>query len=380
MAKTVIVFLLRGISACRLPWHGSSWVSAPTLERFAAQSKVFDNHLSNSIIPDECDKALFPSKLLETLISNRTELFWLCDKESVSPCKTFLRIICDLNNSSEWLAHLSKCLQGSSQKSKLIVIELRHGLPPWKLTSNECSTFFPYLERNKAEDDEEINPERSKKELNIDVEDEFIHAQPWDKNLPEYVDPDDDLTHLRLIETQAAKLFGLDEFIKPMFDSLTSNIGVLVIGDRGLEVGDRSVLGAENPLPWFTRIHVPCVWYDPYQDLCPQRVVSFTCHGDIAATLGNYLVGRAVIEAPANSIDLFEVAQADRNGPVDRFIISSGINGALSIRVPEWSLMVANEKEPMLFKIPQDKWEVLNLASQHSEIIEQITALMNANK
>src|SRR6478736_4089670 len=52
-----IVFVLRGCSVGWLGGYGNEWVGTPNLDRFAAESVVFDNHLSDCPDPDAARRA-----------------------------------------------------------------------------------------------------------------------------------------------------------------------------------------------------------------------------------------------------------------------------------------------------------------------------------
>lgn len=375
MKNICVVFLLRGISACRLSWHGSAWVTSPNLERFAARSKIFDNHLSNSINPTEVDCTLFSKNLVELLIADGIKLFWLSNGDS-SPRDGFLNVSCNSKEPLTWAIELRKCLNLYNRHGKLVVIEINQGLPPWELNRSESDLFFPHLNKINSFSSENDNSLGHKKDIDAELVDDFVEARPWDCDLPNYVDEVDDLTHFRIIETQAACLYGIDLFIEPMFQVINSEIGVLVLGDRGLEIGDRPQLGLENPWPWYTRVHVPCIWYDPRGDLIPQRICSFSHHGDVSETLAKFFLTN-ITGCHVNSMDLLELAKADTKSVVERPIISKGAGSCLGIRFRNWSLLKGSGEPAKLFKIPQDKWEVFNLASQHFDIVEQLLECIN---
>lgn len=374
MGNICVVFLLRGISACRISWHGSSWVTSPTLERFAAKSKVFDNHFANSIFPLDVDHILFHKHLLNSLNEEGIELIWLSDGLSSSH-SGFFHVSCVKNDPFEWANELRKRISTNISLGKLIVIEISQGLPPWNLNKDERNLFFPLVDEVMSNGFENT---REKIDGDNEATDEFVEAKPWIGDLPSHVDAVDDLTHLRIIETQAACLYGIDLFIEPMIQVLNSEIGVLVLGDRGIEVGDRHQLGLENPWPWYTRVHVPCIWYDPRGDLLQQRIWSFSHHGDVAETFGKFL-STNFVSHQGKSMDLLELARTDTDSLVERPVFSKGGADCLGIRFREWSLMKGNGENPKLFKLPQDMWEVLNLASQHTDIVEHLMSLIDKN-
>ena len=366
MGEICVVFLLRGLSACRLSWQGSAWVTSPTLERFAARSKVFDNHIASAIDPSDVDHVLFPEELVSALIANGTELIWMSD--GVSSCRVgFSHFHCGSTDPLAWAIELSKFIKRNNSLGKLIVIEINQGLPPWKLNKAQCDQFFPYLNKHLSS----YSEGKICQFPGIETGDEFVEANPWVGDLPNHVDSVDDLTHLRIIETQAACLYGIDLFVEPMFQVLNSDIGVMVLGDRGLEIGDRTNLGLDNPWPWYSRVHVPCIWHDPRGDLQPQRICSFSQHGDVAETFGKFLLSNFA-SSQAKFFDLLELAKADTKSCIQRPILSRGLGDCLGIRFGDWSLMNGNNETPKLFKIPQDRWEVLDVASQHLDIVEQM--------
>lgn len=338
---------------------------APFLQGLAARSKVFDNHWSNSIIPSKADSSLFPAEMVAGLAENGTGLFWLCEHTPEPGVDGFSFIQIPDREQNQWATQLDECLGTKGRGQILAVVDLPHALPPWKLGPREADLYFP--EQGVAGPGGDPEPEQGDP-------DDFIHARPWPGQLPDHVAPDDDLTHLRIIETQAAAVGGLDAFVRALFQVIDDNIPVLVVGDRGIEVGDREFLGHGNPWPWLTRVHVPCVWNDPLGDAKPQRIVRLSHHGDIAVTIGNRLMRGNVKCNGSESVDLADLALADSVEADERILISDGLEGCRAIRSRDWTLMTGNGIEPRLYRLPEDKWEVLDLSSQHPEKVEKMRA------
>lgn len=373
MGLITVVFLLRGVAACRLSWHGSSWVLSPNLDRFASHSKVFDNHLSNSINPILIENSLFPQELIDALLAQGVCLVWLGSDTHTSNRSGFESIPCHSDDPMDWSLKLNGLLTRKCIAGKLIVIDLPHALPPWNLGATELEMFFPKYKKMHLSSRLDVD---EKQETAV-CEDEFVDAEPWDHFLPDSVSEDDDLTHLRIIETQAAAIYGLDNFIGSLLCSLPPSVAVLIIGDCGIEVGDRVALGQNNPWPWLSRVHVPCIWHDPNGDGVPQRIHSMSQHSDIAVTLASFFSPGMKSTTGSVPLDLGRLALSDSYSSLERAIISLGFEDCQSVRMGDWSLIIGRNELPRLFSYKKDKWEVFNLASQHLEVVEELRSFLN---
>lgn len=377
MADVTVLLILRGVNAARLSWHGSPWVVTPSLDRFAAQATVFDRHYSPVIDKNAAVSMIMPTILIEALHSRGHGLFWIASSHQFVP-ELFHKISMETADEKTWAQAFAAVQMRLHGKNALIVVDLPFAEPPWTLRARERDLYFPAANEEHPDSDSQVDREEETgeplKRLDendaSDSTDDFVDALPWEEEIPEFVGPDDDLTHLRLIETQAAAIGHVDAIVGAIFDQISERMAVLVVGDCGLELGDHGTTGKLNPYPWISRVNVPCIWHNPSGDGIARRVLTPSSHHDVAATLAK----RHLLELADFSfaLSLTELSVADASGNINRAIVSVGDKGFRAIRTSEWSLMVTKIGKASLFSLPDDPWEVLDLASQREDEVAEL--------
>ncbi len=377
MADVTVLLILRGVNAARLSWHGSPWVVTPSLDQFAAQATVFDRHYSPVIDKNAAVLKIVPNSLIEALHSRGHGLFWIASSNQEVP-ELFEKISMDSVDEKTWAQAFAAVQMRLQGKSALIVVDLPFAEPPWTLRARERDLYFPAANPERPNTDnqmdlgEEIEESLEKLEVSGDSDstDDFVDALPWEAEVPEVVGPDDDLTHLRLIETQAAAIGHVDAIAGAIFDQISARMAVLVVGNCGLELGDHGTTGRSSPHPWISRVNVPCIWHNPTGDGIARRVLTPSSHHDVAATLAK----RHLVELPdcTFAMSLTDLSVADASGNISRAIVSVGDEGFRAIRTSEWSLMVTKIGKVSLYSLPDDPWEVLDLASQREDEVAEL--------
>jgi hypothetical protein len=71
-------------------------------------------------------------------------------------------------------------------------------------------------------------------------------------------------------------------------------------------------------------------------------------------------------------MSLTDLSVADASGNISRAIVSVGDEGFRAIRTSEWSLMVTKIGKVSLYSLPDDPWEVLDLASQREDEVAEL--------
>jgi len=385
MADVTVLMILRGVNAARLSWHGSPWVVAPSLDRFAAQATVLDRHYSPVIDKDSAVSMLLPTSLIQSLHDRGHSLFWIASHKQIVP-ELFKKISIDSVDEKVWSQAFAEVQLRSRGKNALIVVDLPFAEPPWTLRVREKDLYFPAAtpEPTASEPESEGWDEFEEPLEKVDEgtfsgsTDDFVDALPWEAEIPESVGSEDDLTHLRLIETQAAAIGHVDAVAGAIFEQILANVAVMVVGDRGLELGDHGTTGDFNPQPWISRVNVPCIWYNPTGDGVPRRVLTPSSHHDVAVTLAK----RCLVELPDFdfAMDLTDLSLEDASGNINRAIVSIGGDGFRAIRTSEWSLMVADSGKTSLYSLPDDPWEVLDLASQREDEVAELLLKLEKNQ
>lgn len=377
MADVTVLMILRGVNAARLSWHGSPWVVTPALDRLAAQAMVLDRHYSPAIDRDVAMAMILPACLVKAFIDTGHQLVWIASGKHVVPAP-FEKVIINTLDEHDWSQAFSTVQSRLRGKSALIVVDLPCAEPPWTLRARERDLYFPARSEGPATCDDAPDGEGLASETlaisdgtpEPDATDDFVDALPWEEEIPESVDPEDDLTHLRLIETHAAAIGHVDALAGAILDHIPARVAVLVLGDCGLELGDHGATGAFNPFPWISRVNVPCIWHDPSGDGMPRRVLAPSSHHDVAVTLAQ----RHRLDIPHHpfAMNLSDLSLADASGNINRAVVSVGQNGYRAIRTPDWSLMVSGNGGIGLYSLPDDPWEVLDLSSQREDEVAEL--------
>jgi hypothetical protein len=80
------------------------------------------------------------------------------------------------------------------------------------------------------------------------------------------------------------------------------------------------------------------------------------------------------------AMDLTDLSLGDASGNINRAIVSIGGDGFRAIRTSEWSLMVADCGKTSLYSLPDDPWEVLDLASQREDEVAELLLKLEKNQ
>lgn len=326
----VIVFVLRGCPAGWLGAYGNEWVATPNLDRLAAESVVFDRHISVEPTRDAANRewlraakqdglhavfvrANYPDNdSSDSFYAEWCEVFDARPQEAdASPLDSLIR---ELPNMLDRVA---------IHPNWQIWIDVDRLLPPWEVPQE---VFEAYI-ADEGEELEKIEPLSDPAPGSFDNTD--LAAWEW------------------LRSSFAAVVTALDAELGSLFDlmregGLDRTATWVVTSDFGYPLGEHGRIGPEGSELHEELVHLPLIMRQPNGHEAGRRVDSFTQH---IPTI------------------------ADASGS-DHAISRFGESG--SIRTREWSLIVSPEGSPKLYVKPDDRWEVHDVASLHEEIVQAL--------
>lgn len=374
------VLNLRGLGVGHAGPYGNRWIDTPSLNALAAQSVLFDWHLSAHphfarwVWRTGCHCFAPPTSApgadgwpdliallngagvaTELLINGRPsppgfEEGWTDVRRAVGLAAT-------VGAGRDRLAELSR-----SAGPALLWIEFASLLPPWEVKE---SFVTPYFSTPPLPDDEEGEPDEEA------IEEDPL--QPLFDPPAGPVDPEDDLLFEVIQTTYAAAVTQLDAALADLLDGLSDDVGVLLTSDGGQALGERGVVG---PLrPWLHRevVQVPLLLRLPGRP-ARRRAGGLTLSIDVAPTIAD-VFGLQMPAAHGRSLlPLLELP-----APAWR---AYGCLGGWVAGESEWGLWTdertllvprsGEDRPARLYVKPDDRHEV-NDVSQHR--IEEVEAL-----
>ena len=416
-----VVFVLRGCPVGWLGAYGNEWVATPNLDRLAAESVVFDRHVSDRPEAAAAGAAWLGGAPGVPVLSSlrgagvHTILVranypdtdapgWFYDawgevfdarprEEDDSPLDALLRSLPAL------LDRLA------AVPDFLLWIEIDRLLPPWDVRQD---VFEAYLEdedeapQRQGDADEEEDDEEDEDEIAEDedgepaAEDEPEPSQPPtpeprspvpDETVTPWYDPptgpfdasDPDAWEW-LHSSFAAVVTSLDAELGLAFEQLRArgldrSAAWLVTSDFGYPLGEHGQIGPHRPWLHEELVHLPLVLRLPGAAEACRRVAGFTQPPEVAPTLLD-LFGLN----PAGAASLLPLARGEGGTHRPHAITALELNGAaeLALRTPEWAYLLpvrvpeGERREPMLFRKPDDRWEVNDLRSRNLERADEL--------
>lgn len=343
-----IVFALRGCPAGWLGAYGNEWVATPNLDRLAAESVVFDRHISDKPSQAGANRAWLPSGppsgVKSVLIranhpetdspadfyAGWSEVFDARPQEGdASPLDSMIR---ELPNVLDRIA---------SESRALIWIDIDRLLPPWEVPQD---VFEAYI-ADEGEELEKIEPLADPEEGPFDKSDaaawEWLHS-----------------SFAAVVTTLDAELGSVFELLRER--GLDKTATWIVTSDFGYPLGEHGCVGAARSDLHEELVHVPLIVRLPNEAEAGRRVDGFTRPEDVARFL----------EPDAQARVDIEPLLARR---VPDYAISRSDTGA-AIRTDRWAFLLPleSDRKPMLFVKPDDRWEVHDVLSLHEDAAEEL--------
>lgn len=323
----VIVFCIRGCPAGWLGAYGNEWVATPNVDRLAAESVVFDRHISECPTPEAANAAWLPqgpppgSILIRanhpetdaspSFYAGWGEVFDARPQEG------------DASPLDELLRTLPKVLE---RESPMVWIEIDRLLPPWDVSQE---VFEAYI----ADEDEEIE----KIEPLADPE-----LGPFDSS--------DAAAWEWLHSSFAAVVTALDAELGAAFEvlrerGLDKTATWIVTSDYGFPLGEHGVIGPDGSELHHELVHVPLIVRHPNALDAGRRVSELTC--------------------PVSLTDPSLARRANE-------CVISRMGTVSAMRTDQWALIVPPEGSPKLFAKPDDRWEVHDVAAMHEDVVQEL--------
>jgi arylsulfatase A-like enzyme len=278
----------------------------------------------------------------------------------------------------------------------LLWVEIDTLLPPWDVPQEVFEAYVEDLiedeaEESEPEEDEDTDEEADDEE---DVEEEIqevvARAEPAEPVLP-WRNPEtgwfdtDDLASWELLHRSfAAAVTSFDADLGRMFEmfrarGLDRSAAWVFTADAGFPLGEHGVIGPHRPWLYDELVRVPLVVRLPDAEHAGRRVDALTQPGDLGPTLAGWFGGGTVGLQPLISGEV----EAIREFAVSTLAIGPATEWA--IRTPEWTLLLPvtphpddDPRPPLLFRKPDDGWEVFDVRSQFPEVAEELETKLRA--
>ena len=192
---------------------------------------------------------------------------------------------------------------------------------------------------------------------------------PPDKLLPQDVDPDE---ILGVNQAYAGQVALIDECLSTWleaFSKLPSHDDTLLVvtSPRGYPLGERGGFGASTDGLHEEVLHVPLLIRVPQGRWRMQRSHALVYPNDLNPTLRQWF-GPADQPSLTFASDLLRVM--DRRELPREFVVSAFQEGR-SLRTPSWFVTHVGDKPAQCFVKPDDRWEINEIASRRSDVVEQ---------
>jgi len=218
-------------------------------------------------------------------------------------------------------------------------VELDTLLPPWHVPQDVFDVYVEEL----AEDGEAAG------------------VEPWIDPPAGWFDTDDVASWELLHRTFAAAMTVFDVKLGPVFDllrerGLEREAMFVYTAAAGFPLGEHGVLGYHRPWLHGELVHLPLIVRYPGGEHAGRRVSGFT--------------------QPEDLVDLSKLIHTTRDHVVSKWSMNGG--SEVAIRTAEWTYLHPltvprddDERKPMLFTRPDDRWEVNDLAARNPEVVEE---------
>ena len=417
-----IVLILRGCPVGWLGAYGNEWVGTPHLDALAAESVVFDRHISDCPDPAAANRAWrtgryqvppieasqqveVPPGEADLLVKLKaagvhTVLVRANRPENDSPAPFYdgwaevfdaRPIEEDASPLDALLRSLPALLDRLAESPRwVLAIDIDRLLPPWDVPQDVFEAYIEDLDEEESEDDEDEEDE--------DAADE---EEPAPKEVPERVTPfanpptgpfdrSDFAAWEWLHRTFAALVTTLDAELGDLFKQfrtrgLHESAMWLLTSDFGYPLGEHGQVGRHRPWLHEEMVHLPLILHLPGAMEAGRRVPAFTQPPDVHATVLE-AVGIPP-DAAGKGRSLLGLARGA--GDEDRPFVCTGLelNGVRewAIRTADCALLIPGEQregEPprprMLFEKPDDYWEVNDLHVRQLEKAEELEGIFRA--
>jgi arylsulfatase A-like enzyme len=360
------VLMIHGLQPAYVGAYGCEWVPTPTIDSWAANGVVFDNHFSDSPLTP------LARRMAETLVrlraaGVRTAFVGPSDADAAlwEIRATTQRDPRSLELKSTRRAVRQVLEQLGDAPDALFWVEIDALLPPWSVSDEMLDAFFA----SESDDDND--------EGEVAVTLEPVTGEP-----PDRIEVGDEQMFQRLQRTYAAGVARLDTALGRLrkdFGKLGWGDAVAILtGDAGFPLGEHGAVGPTQAELHEELVHLPLIVVWPQGEHAGLRVAELTQPPDLAAALRE-LVGN--FETSANVLRLARERPATPRSHATCTMKGPRTN-AWSVRTRQWHLMATDAPETTrrLYVKPDDRWEFNDVVQHHPETVAELEQAFRAGK
>ena len=362
-----IVILAHGWNAGWLGCYGNEWLTTPQLDRLAAESVVYDQHFAVNPSPDEWQRSLMtgrfelslppaqqdqPISLIHTLRQSAVRTVRIQDVRAPSTTNDWdVSIAVARQDDAPPGEALSQTLEKqlaslAASDQWLLWIETDRLVPPWPVS---LDYFDPYAEDLAPGEDEEP-------------------IQPWDEPpLGRRVLPEPEFQ--RLHATFASVVSEWDADLGRCFDlfrqhGLAESALWMISSGHGLSLGEHDWIGPEAERLYEELVHLPLMVRMPKAEQAGRRISEQTGTLDLLPTLGDAF--QVSFPVGIHGRSLLPLARGSRIG-IRPYLVQALSTGQRALRTADWAFLQNDRATPLLFRKPEDRWEMNDSRKQHLE-------------
>jgi arylsulfatase A-like enzyme len=138
----------------------------------------------------------------------------------------------------------------------------------------------------------------------------------------------------------------------------------IVTSGHGLSLGEHDWIGPAGNGLYEELVHLPLILRLPEAEQAGRRVPELTASVDLLPTLGEAF--GATLTAGVHGNSLLAPTQGSRK-PNHSYLCQKLAGGKSALRTSDWAFLHAGERNGLLFRKPEDRWEVNDVTMQHLE-------------
>jgi len=334
----VVLVVANGWNTGWLGCYGNEWLQTPALDKFAAESIVYDRHFAIHPAPTEWTTALDLTGIVDSLHLTDSR-----HGSSPLPGSGTIRveIADDAAPGQAILDAVSRLPSMAGDKSRLLIVETDRLLPPWSVSLDYFDKYIESISRDEGDDP----------------------PLPWDEPP---IGPADlsDREIERVQATYAAVVSEWDNDFNSLlqaFDRLLGNPVVVVTAGHGQSLTERGWVGPLAPAIHDEIGRVPLIVRFPDRR-GGSRVPYLTANRDVMPSI-RYLLNPSTATPPIHL-------------PGYPYLVQSLADGSRSLQTDEWTLVCRPNDTSRLYRKPEDRWEMQDLRTQHLEWAEYLETLL----
>lgn len=332
----VLMIVAHGWNTHWASCYGNEWVEMNQLDRFAAQSYVFDHHFCThptaNGFQETVVKPIF-SALQNQQVHSVHVSYSPNPKQSIwSTARQTAKSLAGIN---DWF----------------VIIETTQLFPPWVIDEKAFNKHVALLDEKP--ETEQITPWPDPSVGELDVDD-----HTWER--------------LRLSFATVVENFDRDiALIKQSFFPKDDPAHVVILtGSHGYPLGEHSSVGPHQTMLFNEEYHVPLLIQTANSIALPRRCQAFTTHLDLTETINT------VFTQPDRGLLNPKLVNSRENVIIMRDQLTS-------VRTRDWSYVVPAENDVgigLLFSQPDDRWEKMNLAQSQPGAVDDFTQLLKSKE